>query len=357
MHRDALLPDSPLVLQPGALVTITLSRLTRRYARFVVTTMAIIGMPSAARGQDGAQSRDIAALTTALDAADLATRAEAVAVLGTIPPATLPAATKLRLVSLLEREATTPVVARPDDGEDSERGIYLVQLVRTVVRLQHPASLRGLALLGIQTSLAAQKFVASQGDSSVAMLAEAERADTNSRGAVAETRGMMLGEYAARLSPGARATIRVSLLATAPIDPLAFSHGVAYGRLYEATPVLVALAAQSTEEFDRGVLGTAAAKLATLRDNAPTSQILDGLFESIAALCAGAKGGRQQTCQSMVSTARLVFDHLREARPALARQALRTLAAAATDAMRRGTITPTEGTMIAGTATYLVTRV
>jgi hypothetical protein len=318
--------------------------------------MAIVGMPSVARGQGGAPL-DITALTTALAAADLATRAEAVAALGTVPPGALPATTKLRLVSLLEREATTPAVPRPDDGEDSERGTYLMQLVRTVVRLQHPASLRGLALLGIQTSLAAQQFVASRGDSSVALLVAAERADTNSRGSVAATRGMMLGEYAARLSPVGRLSIRAALLATAPIDPLAFAHGVEYARLVEATPVLVALAAQATEELDRDILGAAATTLTTLRDKAPTEQILDGLTESLAALCASAKGGRQQTCQSMVSAARLAFDHLREARPALARQALRTLAAAATDAMRRGTITPTEGTMIAGTATYLITRV
>jgi hypothetical protein len=335
-------------------VIATLSRRTRRYAYLAISTMALFAMPSFARAQT---SPDIEALTAALDAADLTTRSVAVARLATIPEATLPGATRRKLVSLLEREALAPRVARVDDGEDGESGTYLIALVRAVVRLRDPASLRGLALLGIQTSLAAQQFMASQGDSSVALLVEAERADSNSRGTVAETRGMMLGEYAARLSSGARTAVRASLLATAAIDPLAFAHGAEYARLVEATPVLVALAAQATDEFDRKTLASAAARLSAIRDRAPTTQVLDALTESLGALCLGAKAERLQTCQTMVKTARLVFDHIREARPALARQALRTLAAAATDAMQRGVITLTEGTMIAGTATYLVTRI
>jgi hypothetical protein len=338
-------------------VAIALRHFTLHYARFAVTTMALFGMPSLVRGQSATDGPDIAALTAALDDTDLTTRTIAVAALATIPGATLPSVTRRKLVALLEREAVTPRVARPDDGEDGELGPYLMELVRTVVRLRDPASLRGLALLGIQTSLAAQQFVASQADSSVALLAAAERADSNSRGAVAETRGMMLGEYAARLSPGARSSVRSSLLATAAIDPMAFAHGVEYARLVEATPVLAMLAANAKTELGRDILADAAAKLSALRDQATTVQVLDGLTESLAALCVATKAQRLQTCQSMVSTARLVFDHLREARPALARQALRTLAAAATDAVRRGIITPTEGTMIAGTATYLITRV
>jgi hypothetical protein len=167
----------------------------------------------------------------------------------------------------------------------------------------------------------------------------------------------MLGEHAARLSSSARTSVRASLLATAAIDPLAFAHGAEYGRLIEATPVLADLAAQATEDLNRSILAGAAATLTTMRAQAPIKQVLDGLTESLAALCLGARAERLQTCQSMVKTARLVFDHIRDARPALARQALRTLAAAATEAMRRGTITQTEGTMIAGTATYLVTRI
>ena len=319
--------------------------------------MAIIGIPSLAGGQDSAPPLDLAALTAALDATELSARAAAVATLATVPPATLPTATKLRLISLLEREATTPAVPRPDDGEDSERGLYLVQLVRTVVRLQHRASLRGLALLGLQTSRAAQQFVASQGDTAVSLLAQAERADSSNARVATETRGLMLGEYAAKLSPAARSAVRASLLAAAATDAVTFALAVESARLVEATPVLVALADQATTDLDRAILTQAASKLATLRDQATTDQVLAGLTESVSALCVGAKSARLEKCQAMVKTARLVFDHLRDARPALARQALRTLAAAANDAMRRGTITQTEGTMIAGTATYLVTRI
>ena len=167
----------------------------------------------------------------------------------------------------------------------------------------------------------------------------------------------MLGEYSTRLSSGVRGTVRASLLAAAAANPLDFARGARYARMVEATPILSTLAAQATEEFERATLNAAAATLSALRDQAPTAQVLDALTESLAALCLGARTERLQTCQSMVKTARMVFDHLRDARPALARQALRTLAAAATDAMRRGIISQTEGTMIAGTATYLVTRI
>jgi hypothetical protein len=321
--------------------------------------MAIIGTPAAIRGQAAPPPPDFAALTAALDAPDVSTRATAVAILATIPPITLPSATRVKLILLLEREAATAAVAetREDDGEDSETGLYLVELVRTVVRLQEPASVRGLAMLGIQTSLAAQRFVAAQGDTAVALLAQAERADTNSVGVVAETRGLMLGEYSSRLSPAARSVVRASLLATAATDPMAFAQGAEYARLIEATPVVEAHAAAATTELGRAILADAAAKLAALRVQATTAEVLAALTTSIAAICGGATAERLHLCQWMVERARLATDHLRDARSTAAQQALRTLAAAATDAARRGIITPTEGTMIAGTATYLVTRI
>jgi hypothetical protein len=263
----------------------------------------------------------------------------------------------MKLVVLLEREATTVRPVREDDGGDSETGAYLTQLARVVVRLQDPTSTRGLALLGIGSNADAQRFVASQGDGAVAFLDEAELADSSNVGPVTATRARMLGEYLSVLSPALRPTVRAAILRVAATNQLAFARGARLGRLVEATPLVSEFASAATNDLDRAILTDAASQLTVLRNGSTVESILDGLTASLTAICNRAQGDRLTACQQMVAQAKTAFDYIRAAHPAQAHEILLALAAAATEAARRGFITPIEATMIAGTSTHLATRI
>ena len=342
-------PDSP--------ESIRMTVIARQIASCVTIALAMLGTPSMLRAQGSEEPVDVAAMTAALDATDLPSRAIAVAALATLSPAGLPSATRLKLVALLEREATTTQPTRPDDGEDGETGLYLTQLIRAVVRLAEPSSTRGLALIGLQSSGDAQQFVASRGDAAVALLEEAERADPDNLGPVAATRGIMLGDYAGLLTSTSRTAVRAAILRIASVDALAFARAARYANLVETASLVAQLASGSTDELERAILGDAADKLSVLRSQASTESILDALTASLTALCDKAQGNRLITCQAMVKQARSAFDNLRIAKPAKAHELLVALASAATEAARRGVITSSEGTMISGTATYLTTRI
>jgi hypothetical protein len=317
---------------------------------------AALGTPAALRGQ-ASDPLDIDSLTAALDSPDLEVRSVAVAGLRTLNPSTLPGTTRLKLIALLEREATAVSQPRTDDGEDSAEGTYRTQLVRVVVRLKDPTSARGLALAGISINADAQRLVASRGDAAVGLLDEAERVNPTSAGAVAATRGRMLGEYASVLSDASRSRIRAAVLRTAATDPLAFARAARFGRLVEATPIVAQLSTETTDELSKSILGDAADQLTTLRAQATTESILDGLTASIAALCDQAHGARGGACEAMVHLARSAFAAVRASRPEAAHAILLALATKADNAAGQGAITPIEGTMISGTATYLATRI
>jgi hypothetical protein len=330
---------------------------TRRIATSLAL-LALVTLGARTAGAQGAEPLNVDSLTTALDATEVKDRAMAVAALSTLPPASLPITTRSKLVALLDREAATPIVeTRADDGEDGAAGLYLMSLVGAVVKLGEPTSVRGLALVGLGMSAEVQRFVASRGDASVALLEEVERADTANLYVVAETRGRMLGDYATLLSASSRSTLRAELLHVATVNELAFARSARFAHLVEATPLLAQLASTATDNLSRAVLTRASAQLGTQRAQASVESIIQGLSASISALCLHAQGTRIQTCQSMVAMLTSAFDNLRASKPALAHDILLALAKAADDATRRGIITTIEGTMISGTATYLATRI
>jgi hypothetical protein len=281
----------------------------------------------------------------------------AVAALRTVAPSALPAATRLKLIALLEREATAVSQPRADDGEDSAEGTYRTQLVRLVVRLNEPTSARGLALVGLSINADAQRLVASRGDAAVGLLDEAERVNPTLAGAVAATRGRMLGDYASLLSDASRSTIRAAVLRTAATDPLAFARAARFGQLVEAAPIVAQLSAAATDELTKSILGDAAGQLTTLRARATTETILDGLTASIAVVCDQAQGARHGACEAMSHHIQSAFADVRAGRSAAAHAVLLALATRADVAARQGVLTPIEGAMISGTATYLATRI
>jgi hypothetical protein len=332
----------------------TVSR--RPATQLLLCLSAALGTPATLHGQ-ASDPINIDSLTAALDSPDVEVRSVAVAGFRTVALTSLPAAARLKLIALLEREATAASQPRADDGEDSVEGTYRTQLVRVVVRLNDPASARGLALVGLSINADAQRLVASRGDAAVGLLDEAERMNPTSAGAVAATRGRMLGEYASLLSEVSRSRIRAAVLRTAATDPLAFARAARFGRLAEAAPMVAQLSTEATDELSKSILGDAADQLTTLRAQATSESILDGLGASIAALCDQARSARLGACEAMVHLARSAFADVRASRPAAAHAILLALATKADNAARQGAITPMEGTMISGTARYLATRI
>jgi hypothetical protein len=336
------------------------ARMSNVSRRLVVPLLLSVSAALGAPAELQAQATDpvnIDSVTAALDSPDLDARSVAVAALRTLPPSALPAATRLKLIVLLEREGMTVSQPRTDDGEDSPEGTYRTQLVRVVVRLNDPASARGLALVGLSINADAQRLVASRGDAAVALLDEAERVNPTLAGAVAATRGRMLGEYAGLLSEASRTTIRAAVLRTAATDPLAFARAARFGRLVEATPIVAQMSAEATDHLTKSILGDAADQLTTVRAQATTESILDGLTASITALCNQAEGARYGACEAMAHHAQSAAADVRALRPAAAHAVLLALATRADNAARQGAITPIEGAMISGTATYLAARI
>jgi hypothetical protein len=317
--------------------------------------LAVLAVPSSLHAQES-EPLNIDSLTAVLDSPDLEARSMAVAALRTVAPSALPAATRLKLIALLEREAVTVSQPRADDGEDSPEGTYRTQLVRVVVRLKDPASARGLALVGLSINADAQRLVASRGDAAVGLLDEVERVNPTLAGAVAATRGRMLGEYASLLSEASRATIRGAVLRTAATDPLAFARAARFGRMVEAAPVVAQLSADATDQLTRAILGDAAAQLNAMKAQATTENILDGLTASTAAICDRAEGSRQGACEALNHLAQSALADVRASRPEAAHATLVALATRADAAARQGTITPLESTLVSGTARYLATR-
>lgn len=323
--------------------------------RFFLLALVVCAIPSAMHAQAN-KPTNFESLTAALDSPDLERRAIAVAKLRTADPSTIPEATRRKLIALLEREATATTPSREDDGEESLEGDYLTQLVRVVVRLNDPASARGLALAGLSINADAQRIVAARGDAAVPLLEEAERSDTSLVGPVAATRGRMLGDYAELLSAESRATIRAEILRMAS-DALAFERAVRFARLVETVPVLTKIADTSSSSLTKSIVGRTAQQLAALRDQSSPETIVDRLSASIAAICRDATGSRNGACESMQQLSRNALEHVRAARANAAHNVLLALATRADDAARQGALTPAEATMIAGTARYLTTRI
>src|SRR5258705_3530703 len=177
-----------------------------------------------------------AELLRALDSPDWQTRSSAISNLNDLSVASLPAGFAEKVIALFEREAVDSVPGpKPDGGEGY--GEYLIELMRGVVRLRDPRSLRGMALLGIQMSRKAQEFVAEQGAVALPFLDEAWR-DENARPPVALTWAYMLTTYSARLSRNDRLEIIRRVLDAHSIDTHSFLFAVDHAQLVIAIPLI-----------------------------------------------------------------------------------------------------------------------
>jgi len=303
-------------------------------------------------GRLEAQSR-VDSLAALLDSPDWRVRAGATFALYFDRDAQIPARYGPQLAALFEREA----LASNDRPEGSESyGEYLLQLTDVVLRLRDPASLRGMALLGIQTSVAAKQFVAQQGSTSLGYLDEAWATERTARSSVMATWGIMLQQFNGLLSREQRLLVLSRLLSGADSEPVGFARAAETVPLLEAIPLLEQTAASTTFDIVRQRALDVASVLRPVRGTATTATLLDRLGDWLGAVCLGAARARQGACEALTNILADASQHAAAGRTLPARNALSAFANRTEAAFREGAFTALERDLLAGSARYIAQR-
>ncbi len=308
----------------------------------VVAALAGLGPPVRAQNVDS--------LARLLDSADWRVRSGAVSGLSALAAPRFSASVTEKIIHLLEREA----LHREPTGAGGEgHGEYEISLVELALQLHDPRTLRGMALLGIQTSRAAQTFVASQGSAALPYLAAAWTSDTNARSAVVSTWAMMLGTFAQALTPSDQADVRARIFAADSLD-LAFAAEEA--PLPEAVPMLAAMSQATASPMLKQELAGALRTLRPLRDRLTASDLIARVQAWRTAFCNGAAGRRAAACEALGARLTVAASDVLAGRTLSARSVLSGIADASDAAFREGALTSLERTFVSENARYLAAR-
>jgi hypothetical protein len=260
------------------------------YVAAVLSLAALPCLPERARAQDPVS------WVQALDSPDWRVRADAMNRLNSLTLTELPASFRSKAIALLEREGTSSAGSEAGEGY----GEYVIAVVEGVLRLNDPGAVRGMALVGINTSRNAQEFVAAQGGMALVPLDEAWQ-DENSREAVGETWALMIVSFAGRLTADERLQVIRRILSARGADAQAFTNAVDDAALGAAVPVVEDVAATDPSSIVRTVAAGVASRLRDQRAALTPSAQVDRLKEALSALCLGASGPRSSACTSLSS--------------------------------------------------------
>jgi hypothetical protein len=344
----------------------------RRAIRAALAAALLLDAP-AVLGQTTADS-----LTTYLSASDVHKRAEAVGRLNALPVAELTPAARRALVNLLEAEATGHAPASTDTSaaEDETYDEYIIALTDGVLRLKDPSALRGLALMGAQTSREAQQFIASFGARGLPYLDEAWQKSESARPTVVTTwafAAALTGPNA--LNPTDRRRVLASIMSAAETYPIAIAGASRATSLVELAPLLSSLSTRVTSEVVRGRLAKALLELAPIRSQTSVATLLDRTSDWLTGFCT--RGGgldlessanaskadddrpatRQIACVALWWGLKLTRADVAAGRTDAARVRLGLVARAAAFARTRGIFTAAEADIVEGNARYLLTRI
>ncbi len=317
-----------------------------------ILALVIVGTGSA-RGQTPDDA------VTMLSSTSFRTRAAGVAQLNAVPVPDLPAAAPAALIGLLEREATGQVIYNETTAnEDESWPEYIVDLCEAVLRLHDPRSLRGLAFLGIETSLAAQEYVASFGAAAFPALDEAWRTKETVRPDVVATWGSLLAVTGANaLDATDRVTVLSHLAGAAETYPLSLAGAASRGRLVVLAPAIGQIAETTSDQIVRARLQRIAADLrAQLDGTAPAAALLQ-LHEWAGGVCLGATGSRHGACTALD---RLLTDATKQLENANANGARGTVTAAVARvnaAETASAFSASEATTLRAALQYLLGRI
>lgn len=266
------------------------------------------------------------------------------------------------VIRLLELEAIDsapgdnphPSDSNDGDGEGEGYGEYVLHLVEAVEPLHDPRSLRGLALLGIQTGRPSEEYVASLGDTAIPFLDESWK--RGAQNPVATTWAYMAIRYEKALSRGGRLQVLKRLLATDSVNPRAFGWGMINGPFPEAVPLLQDLADTGAPPITRRFTEDFVSRLKPERDQLPGTALLERLGDWTEAFCLDATGSRREACEVLTADASRARRYADSGPADSLTSALQTLEHDAALRASRHDISAIESRLLVGNATYLTGR-
>jgi len=319
-------------------------------ARFQLL-LAIVGLtcstliaPRVGAQEDVEPPLNFRAVVRELRSSNLGVRSLAVARLNNVPVSETPQYARDALVALIEREVASPV--HPTTENESEiYGEYIIELVESILRLNDPRGLHGVAILGIGTSLDAQRFIVRQGPAALPALEKAWKM-SNVRPDVVATWGLLLASAPAWLSPDARYTILKRIAGAAPTMPISIANVARDDSILSLMPFLTPAAA---DRDDAIVTETIEKGLAVLRQRMHTlspAALLSELSLGTRLFCEGARGNRLGACMAVQNSIVTATQHLAASEAPAAHDVLRALVARAEQAGRSGAFSPMELTFV-----------
>lgn len=289
-------------------------------------------------------------LVSLLNASEWQVRASAISQLNQLDRSELPASYASTVIALLEEEATDPDPEASGPGEGY--GEYLIALVRGVLRLHDPASLRGLAMLGIEISHQAKEFVVQEGDAALSYLDEAWALEMVSRYSVADTWALMLEESPATLSSTGRTVVRNRIFGSLAdsISEFIFVNASTDAGLVTSIPVLEDVASkQQGISRDYALAGIQA--LEPARDAMSANEFAIEFAELLEAVCLEPQGAKADACSTLDGLLADVTGFISSGDEVSAGGSSRQFATAVDQAA--GVLSKGETTLLSGNAAYL----
>jgi hypothetical protein len=316
-----------------------------RWCLFIAVTLAaLVCVPARAIAQNPQ------VWVQALDSPDWRVRADAIERLNRLTLADLPSSFRPKIIALLEQEGVT-AASEPGEGY----GEYVIAVVQGSLRLNDPAAVRGMSLVGINVSRNAQEFVASQGGVSLGPLDEAWQ-NENSRQAVGETWALMIVSYGDRLSPEQRLQVIRRILTARTVDAQAFTNAVDDAALSSALPVVEDVAENDPVAVVRTIAAGAGTRLRSQRLALTPAAQVSAVQDALNALCLGATGSRGSACAALSSSLDAVQDQLMSNQESAARDALTGFAVQVDAGLQQGIWTADEHRILSGTSRYTISR-
>lgn len=327
--------------------------LTPRPSSGFFTKTAALLVVAATLGAAPAASQSPDSLVALLGATEWQSRHDAIARLNLLPVDALPSSFPSTAIALLEHEATHP---DPGPREGEGYGEYTLALMQSVLRLDDPRALRGMALLGMKTSRRAKEFVAKQGGAALPYLDQAWARDSFARPDVMTTWGYMLGPYGRALSPADSLVLMARLVRGAREQPLGFAWAVGIATAFETVPVLDVIAATNAHAIVRRRAADVSATLRRGRDAVGPTELVRRLNLWLKAVCQNPAGARPRACDSLTDLSAEVLNQLRADRTQTGAAALDTLIRVADAAPGAGGLDEPERTLVVGTGRYIRSR-
>ena len=339
--------------------------LKRRAARWSALLLIASSLGATAAGAQAATADSLAGVLTS---PDIHARAVAVARLDALPVTELTPAARSALVSLLDAEATHTVAPDPNQipDEDETYDEYIIDLASVVMKLHDPAALRGLTLVGIETSEDVQRYIASSGARSLPALDEAWQGNVDARPTIVTTWAFMLGASTPDvLTATDRQRVLASVFAATDSFPIAVAGAARAASLTVFVPALSEIAVTAASDVVRSRAAKAVEVLGPVRDATTAGQLLGQASDLIDAFCARpglantarVHPNRPATCGKIGADMNKAAAAFKVSRPDDAKAALGDASATAARARNIGALSAAEAAVVEGNVAYLLTRI